>query len=201
MTCTKNGEVVVEKTLEGGTYNVTPPTNWSQPFYWHKNISYHHVEAEGNNIPADTFNIPRWAKIFHSMKPLTHYSVGASGSGTGLTDYCVAPKGKYSFKTIRMTSLGGDWTEQVLSGDNKTFENTYSGFINETFDCYQDNLGVGHYGVGVGVDGDFIYGSTRQGYRILDDDPHYGNMDSQFTEHYLIEEPSEAGGGAVVITW
>ena len=105
------------------------------------------------------------------------------GHGTGLTDYCVAPKGEYHFKTYRLTSSGGAWTETLLSGLNKVYDDTFDGKKNG-LDCYKDNIGEGSY----------------TGPRVFDQSSD-GNMSNLDRNNYYISPASGGRGGAIVIMW
>ena len=179
----KDGLAVFEKTLNGGTYNIEP-SGWILPFFWNRNVSSHYVAGGGGGNPYYQVR-SKWAKIFHTMAPLYNYDVGTAGNGTSMTDYCVAPKGDYDFKTYRLTSAGGaGWTETLLSGLNKTYSNSYDGKKND-IDCYRDDEGEGSY----------------DGIRVLYNTYPYSSMTEEERNLYRIYNPDSAGGGAVVITW
>ena len=174
----KEGLVVFDRNLKGGQYNITP-TGWSNPFYWRKNVSSHSTTAS-DPASAPVAAVPRWAKVFHrAMSSLGN--VASGGSGTGLTDYCVAPKGDYHFAAYRLHSVnGGPWTETLIG---TPFDKSYDG-KKDNLDCYKSDKGEGDY----------------TGPRIFDNS-NDGNMTDAEKRNYSISSPSPGGGGAIVIMW
>ena len=172
----KEGLEVFSRKLDGGAYNITP-TAWSNPFHWRKNVSSHSVEALQPE-PAPIAVVSRWAKVFHTgMAQLNNIAFG--GQGTGLTDYCVVPKGTYHFQAYRLKSVaGGSWTETSIG---TPFDKSYDGKKGGNFDCYQDNEGEGSY----------------VGAKVFDE----SRMTAEESANYSIANPTPGGGGAIVVMW
>ncbi len=167
---------VFSRVAKGGSYNITP-TAWNNPFHWRKGVTSHSVEPmqpEPTPIPR----VSRWAKVFHTgMAQLNNIAFG--GQGTGFTDYCVVPKGTYHFQAYRLRSVaGGSWTETPIG---TPFDKSYDGKKGGNFDCYQDNAGEGSY----------------MGAKVFDE----SRMTAEESANYSIANPTQGGGGAIVVMW
>lgn len=182
ISCYDNEDFLVfHQKLKGGAYNPTL-SGWVQPFYWYQGVSSHVAQLGASPYDNPSGIASKWAKVFGGMRTLSSYGVGRPGSGTSVVDRCVVPKGTYEFKTYRLRSTGGAWTEQLLSGDNRTYNDNYDGLIGGSFDCYRLDPKDG----------------TFPDMHVFDKTSEYWGEDSAY---YTISHPTEAGGGAIVITW
>ena len=205
----KEGTQVFEKIAKGGLYNFTPSA-FGNAFIWNKNISEKRVEISSDTRFAEAQKRSRWSKIFHIkdkisnyfiMRPLNgnsspgaSYNVGDGGSSTVLHDKCTAPKGQYAYKVYYLISTnGGAWTQEELS--DRSRENA-QGLSQEKdgVDCYRDN-------VGSFKDEDAPRDHIREFDVNETDSNAVGYMTDAEKALYVIDDPTPAGGAAVVITW
>ena len=176
MTCSnRDGNVVLERELRGGTYRPQIVRLEGARFHWYRNMGAQTFEHQ-HTTPEQWRPSSIWARAYNDWMggfnayDLNAFRVGAPGHGTVMTDSCTAPQGTLTLTGQRLISIS----------DGDSIPQDYTTPIVYNFDGMQD--GVECYGHREG-DEEQVRFEVEEGDRFFD------------------IEAEEGGGGAVVITW